>query len=54
MHRVQKFIEAGSGRIGYAMTFAALSEAATARSGIRILRLTLRTPFLPIRISPKS
>jgi hypothetical protein len=26
MHRVQKFIEAGSGRIGYAMTEAALSE----------------------------
>ena len=27
MHRVQKFIEDGSGRIGYAMTAAALSEA---------------------------
>jgi hypothetical protein len=26
MHRVQKFIEAGSGRVGYAMTEAALSE----------------------------
>ena len=26
MHRVQKFIEAGGGRIGYAMTEAALSE----------------------------
>ena len=26
MHRVQKFIEAGSGRIGYAMTEAVLSE----------------------------
>jgi hypothetical protein len=27
VHRVQKFIEDGSGRIGYAMTAAALSEA---------------------------
>lgn len=27
MHRVQKFIEDGSGRVGYAMTAAALSEA---------------------------
>ena len=27
MHRVQKFVEVGSGRIGYAMTAAALSEA---------------------------
>ena len=26
MHRVRKFIEVGSGRIGYAMTEAALSE----------------------------
>ena len=26
MHRVQKFIEAGSGRVGYAMTEATLSE----------------------------
>jgi hypothetical protein len=26
MHRVQKFVEAGSGRIGYAMTETALSE----------------------------
>jgi hypothetical protein len=26
MHRVQKFIEVGSGRIGYALTAAALSE----------------------------
>jgi hypothetical protein len=26
LHRVQKFIEVGSGRIGYAMTDAALSE----------------------------
>ncbi len=28
MHRVRKFLEVGSGRIGYAMTEAALSEAA--------------------------
>ena len=27
MHRVRKFVEVGSGRIGYAMTAAALSEA---------------------------
>jgi hypothetical protein len=27
MHRVQKFIEDGSGRVGYAMTAAVLSEA---------------------------
>jgi hypothetical protein len=27
VHRVQKFIEDGSGRVGYAMTAAALSEA---------------------------
>ena len=26
MHRVQKFVEVGSGRIGYAMTESALSE----------------------------
>ena len=26
MHRIRKFIEVGSGRIGYAMTEAALSE----------------------------
>ncbi len=26
MHRVRKFVEVGSGRIGYAMTEAALSE----------------------------
>ena len=26
MHRVRKFVEVGSGRIGYAMTDAALSE----------------------------
>ena len=26
MHRVRKFLEVGSGRIGYAMTAAALSE----------------------------
>ena len=26
MHRVRKFVEVGSGRIGYAMTQAALSE----------------------------
>ena len=26
MHRIRKFIEVGSGRIGYAMTDAALSE----------------------------
>ena len=27
VHRVQKFVEVGSGRIGYALTSAALSEA---------------------------
>ena len=27
VHRIRKFVEAGSGRIGYAMTEAALSEA---------------------------
>ena len=27
MHRVRKFVEVGSGRIGYAMTAATLSEA---------------------------
>ena len=27
MHRIRKFVEAGSGRIGYAMTESALSEA---------------------------
>lgn len=27
MHRIRKFVELGSGRIGYAMTEAALSEA---------------------------
>jgi hypothetical protein len=27
VHRIQKFVEVGSGRIGYALTSAALSEA---------------------------
>jgi hypothetical protein len=27
VHRIQKFVEVGTGRIGYAMTAAALSEA---------------------------
>ena len=30
VHRVQKFVEVGSGRIGYALTSAALSEASGA------------------------
>jgi hypothetical protein len=32
VHRVQKFIEAGSGRIGYALTAAALSDASNGAS----------------------
>ncbi len=31
MHRVRKFVEVGSGRIGYAMTAAALSDVSNGR-----------------------
>ena len=48
MHRVRKFVEVGSGQVGYAMTAATLSDVSNGGSGIRTLHLTSPTLFLTI------
>ena len=49
MHGVRKFVEVGSGRVGYAMSEAALSEVSNGAKWNQTLHLTLPTLFLPIQ-----
>jgi len=49
VHRVQKFVEVSTGRIGYAKTAAALSEVSTAWSGNRTHHLAWPKLFLTIQ-----